>query len=451
MINREKIIQNHSYSIWEGKDSKWRTYIYDATKSNNRRLIKRNSFDEIGDFLVKNYKLKNAKKDTTARTVTLRSLYPEWIRYKLLHVNSPNTIVRIQNDWNRYYADTEIVDIPIKNLTYLILDNWTHTMVKFGNAIPSKSNRHKKKVMLPNMSQKQFGRISIIMRQGLNYAVKKGLIKKNPFLEIEIDRNLFRKDKKKKDDTQVYLINEEKKMLHFAWENFYKNPSDLSSLAILLNFYVGARIGELVAFRREDLENNYLHVQRMEVKEFDLTDILNPVFVGYKVVPYTKSNAGDRLIYLTSEAREIFELILKTLDKYHSDCKAYYEGYLFIKNRKRITHTCIEHLLRKNCLQLDMMVKSNHKIRKTYISTLIDSGLNINAVREFAGHEDERTTLNNYTFNRLGDSKTEDLLENVLSKKNNSCSDIPPDSHTRTTFTKNSIKVIKGNQNIHSI
>ena len=34
------------------------------------------------------------------------------------------------------------------------------------------------------------------------------------------------------------------------------------------------------------------------------------------------------------------------------------------------------------------------------ISTMIDGGLNLNTSRQIAGHMDERTTLNNYYYDR---------------------------------------------------
>ena len=56
-----------------------------------------------------------------------------------------------------------------------------------------------------------------------------------------------------------------------------------------------------------------------------------------------------------------------------------------------------------------------HKIRKTYISALVDSNLiNINTIREMVGHEDERTTLHNYTFNRITDLQTQANMEKAL-------------------------------------
>lgn len=51
----------------------------------------------------------------------------------------------------------------------------------------------------------------------------------------------------------------------------------------------------------------------------------------------------------------------------------------------------------------------------SYISALVDSNLiNINKIREMVGHEDERTTLKNYTFNRKSEEQTQEDIEMAL-------------------------------------
>ena len=42
---------------------------------------------------------------------------------------------------------------------------------------------------------------------------------------------------------------------------------------------------------------------------------------------------------------------------------------------------------------------------------MFDHGININTIREQAGHEDERTSLNNYRFDQKGDKDKERLFE----------------------------------------
>lgn len=423
MKKKEKILKEHSYSIWEGKDGKWRTYVFDETKAKNRRLIKRKTKEDIEDFIVEEYDTNHKGVNET----TIKTLYPEWLQYKYLKVNSPNTIKRIQNDWERFYDndhynqehDTDIINIPIQELSKLKLDKWAHHMVKFGNAVPSKSIRHKRKDMRSNMTKKQYYGVSLIAREILDYAVDNGIIDKNYFDQIKIDKRLYRKVLKKKSENEVFLVNEVNDIIHLAWKDFEEHPSNLTILAIILNFYMGTRVGELVVLKTSDIEKgNYLHVQHQLVKNYDMTNITDPKFIGYIDVPYTKSDAGDRYIYLVSEAIEVLDVIMKTRDMYYSNTKDYEKGYLFIKNGKRISHNQIEQLLRKYCMQLGICSKSNHKIRKTFISTLYDNGVNINTIREMVGHEDEKTTLRCYIYDRFNDSDIENMLENALSQSN---------------------------------
>lgn len=58
--------------------------------------------------------------------------------------------------------------------------------------------------------------------------------------------------------------------------------------------------------------------------------------------------------------------------------------------------------------------KNSHKTRKTYISALIDGKVNINTIREMVGHADERTTYNNYCFDRSTEDEKKALIENAL-------------------------------------
>lgn len=60
--------------------------------------------------------------------------------------------------------------------------------------------------------------------------------------------------------------------------------------------------------------------------------------------------------------------------------------------------------------------KSSHKVRKTVISTRIDGNVNINSIREMAGHCDERTTYSNYCYDRSSAPEKVRLIEQALGK-----------------------------------
>lgn len=393
MKKREKILNRHPYAWWEGKDGKWRTYVPDESKKNNRRLVKRNTEQEITDYIIDFYEEENQKE---VKGVSLAELYPEWLKFKSLHTNATSYINRIVADWRRYYASEKIIHTSIKELTCIQLDEWIHKTIKTNN-----------------LTKKQYYNMTVIFRQVLDYAVGRGLIETNPFSKVAVNKKLFRKVPKKISKTQVFLVGEEENVIKEALNDFYENGKDTAALAIPFNFQVGLRSGELVALKESDIEGDTLHVQRMEVKVYEISeDGMTGRCIGREVVEYAKSDAGIRDVYLTQEAKEIIEIILQTNHE-----RQVSSDYLFLdRTGKRISTYVVDNRITKYCRHIGIPEKRIHKIRKTYISTLIDSQLNIDEVRRQAGHEDEKTTYANYCFNRLEENPTHQKIEQALCK-----------------------------------
>mgnify|MGYP002868850801 FL=1 len=89
--------------------------------------------------------------------------------------------------------------------------------------------------------------------------------------------------------------------------------------------------------------------------------------------------------------------------------------YIFVNENGKIHESALNCRLKKYCKNINISKKSMHKIRKTYISTLIDNeNININYIREQIGHADERTTYGNYCFNRCPKDLTQAEMERSL-------------------------------------
>ena len=56
MIERKKILNQHSYKIWQGSDGYWRTYI--PEEGAERKLIKKKQKEKLEDAIIENYKLR---------------------------------------------------------------------------------------------------------------------------------------------------------------------------------------------------------------------------------------------------------------------------------------------------------------------------------------------------------------------------------------------------------
>lgn len=380
----EKIIEAHPYPITQGKDGRWRTYV--KGDNGKRKQIAKSTEEKVWEELFHYYKGTEVK---TARTdPTLATLYPQWLEYKRLHGASSTYLKRIDSDWHNYYAGTDIIRIPLANLKKLMLDVWAHELIERVGHV-----------------KKQYYNISMIMRQMLDYAVDAELIQTNPLQKVKIEaRQVFLPVKKKASETQVFTTEEVEALYHAAREDFdseHNTVHKLAPLAVMFQFQTGVRIGELCALRYEDIEDSEIFVNRMYR------------FVTKEVVEYTKSHNAGRYVALTAEAKSLIETA-KRYQQEHSMCDS---GYIFSVNEEPLSYYAIRKLYERYCKEIGTVKKSSHKSRKTYISALIDGGVNINAIRELVGHADERTTYNSYCYDRKTKSERVTMIENALSGK----------------------------------
>lgn len=398
MKKREEIIKMHIekfHKIWENTNKGlYLTYVPDDTKPKNRRQISASTQDALEDKIVAFYQdIENQKKKAEKQAaLTLRKLYPDWLAYKSLKTTATSYIRRIDDDWKAYYLKSKIIDIPLAELDKLTCEKWVLEIIQ---------KKH--------LTKTQYYNMSIILRQGLEYAVESNYITKNVFEKVKVDKKLFLKKQKPEDNTQVFLTDERPLIEEEAWTD-YNEKGCSACLAIPLAFQLGVRLGELVSIKGTDIEGNYVHIQRMAQKQERQRPDGTWYPAVWKVVEHTKSSAGDRFVYLSQEARRIIKILMDANEEkgYRKD------DFLFLHNGKFISPRAVDTRIRKYCDHININRKSTHKIRKTFISTLLDAGININEVRKCVGHEREQTTLKNYTFNRQTSVEKENAFEKAL-------------------------------------
>ncbi len=382
----DAIIRAHPYKIYQGKDKRWYTYVPDETKSDGRKKLAKPTLDKLHQAIYGYYQTDIDSANST--DMTLLKLYPRWLTYKELHTQKTSYLSRIETDWKKYYLGTKIVEIPIKDLTRLMLDEWTHTLIKEYS-----------------MTKKTYYNVTLIMRQALTYAVDLGIIKASPMDNIKPDgKRLFRKVRKRSNETQVYTKDELEQLKTMAWEDFHNRTKvyQLAPLAALFMFYTGLRISEVLTVRYDDLEQNgQLHISRMLCRD------------SKEVIELTKGTCGDRDVLLTREALHIIQC---AKERQQELCSQQCE-YIFSITDQPPSYHSVADLFRKYCRNMGIDRKSSHKARKTYISTLIDGGVNINTIREMVGHADERTTYGNYCFDRDTNAEKRAKIEQALSTK----------------------------------
>ena len=111
MQKRKELLEKHPYSIWEGKNGKWYTYLPDSEKDRGKVLKKRNSQKEIEDIVIDFWK-KNEEKE---KIYLFDDVYYMW-RNVQDQIVSENSVARYETDYNRFFKDADFSKMNMKDI-----------------------------------------------------------------------------------------------------------------------------------------------------------------------------------------------------------------------------------------------------------------------------------------------------------------------------------------------
>ena len=379
MNERKKYLDMHKYNIWQGeKDHKWYTYLPDHEKG--RRLVKKSSEKELQNAIISYYK-KAQNEPTIQMVFDLWS--DEKLEYKEIEKQSYD---RYHTDFDRFFVNSKVFPrFSDKKIRYI--DD--KSLEKFI----------KKTIAEMELTEKAYSGMRILINGIFKYAKSHGysdLSITNFMGDLSLPKRMF-KQKVKDKFAGIYQEEEAERLVEYL----RTETDDLKSLGILLTFETGLRIGELSALKPEDFGKHSIHVQRTEIKYKDENGKWT-----FAVQEFPKSNAGNRYIMINSNAINTIELINK------ARCNG---EYLFYENGKRIRSSCFRRKLGMICKKINIDYKSNHKIRATYGTMLIDGNVDDSIVAEQMGHVNIETTRKYYYFSNKNEEKRRSQVSSAIS------------------------------------
>ena len=361
MSEREEILKQHPYTIYQGKDLLWYTYLPDEIKG--RKKIKRKTEKDIQNTIISFYKKR--KKLEESKLLTIEAVYNAWTTRKLKNREvKRQSIERYGADFNKYFSS--IKNLSIKSISEDRLEQFIDESISDFD-----------------MTYKQFSNFRTVLYGIFKYAKKMKYIDLSisEFLvDMEISPKRFKKIVTQPLD-QVYSKEEKDAMENYLTENL-----DVINLALLLAFKTGIRVGELAALKKEDIIDYTIYINRTEERYKD--DEGKSI---YEVCDYPKSEAGVRFAIIPERYKWIINKCLA--------CSG--SEYLFMKDGHRIKTYSFRRRLDYICeAKLNMKVKSPHKVRKTYGTILLDGKVRESTILDSMGHVDLNCTRGHYYFNR---------------------------------------------------
>lgn len=376
MKKRKEYLDMHEYEIWQGSsDGYWRTYFPDEDKG--RILKKRKTKSDIENLIVDFY-MDNKK---------IKDVYFEWIEEKLEYGEiQKQTYDKYNTDFERFFINNESSTSIMKK--------------RFSNIDEDDLERFiKLTISKLNLSRKAYGGLKIIINGVFKYGKKKkytSLSITNFMGDLDLSRKIFKpaiKDKSK----EVYQEEEAEIMTGYL----RTKTEDIRCLGLLLSFETGLRVGELCGLKKSDIRGPVIHVKNTEIK------YKNPDGKWvFEVREYPKTDAGIRDIILTESARNTIDMILRLNP---------FGEYVFSEKGKRIGSSAFRRKLMRVCNTLNIDYRSNHKIRKTYGTMLIDSKVDDSLVAEQMGHKDISTTKKYYYFSNKSEERKREQICNAIS------------------------------------
>lgn len=331
----------------------------------------------------------------------LIDVYPEWLSFRELEV-SPATLEKNIRSWNKFFVPTDIINISFEKLTRFYLKAWASNLVRTYSMTRHYYNSEVKS-MLNGL---------------LDYAVELDYLELNRFRSVKLNSRVFKPDQIKDDIEDVFTLDEELRIIDAAKDDAEIFASGIP-LGICILFYTGIRVGELCALKWSDLDGNILTIQRMQVVRKIYEDGIVRTD-GYMIIDHTKTSAGYRRIALPDQALDCFKLIKKYNRENGISTKQ--GDYIFRRNNRYVAmqhddlanSRVFDARLRKYCKHLNLpYLKSPHDIRRTYISMLLESGMNVDTIKKLAGHENIEMTLA-YCRNRVPPDQLQSEIQHIF-------------------------------------
>lgn len=374
MNKRKEYLEKHPWSISQGKDGKWRTYLPDPDKK--RRMIKKSSQKEVEDVVIKFYKESEEK----SVPKTFNDVYYHWrsIQDKLV---SPNSISKYETDYKRYFQEADFSNKSIDMLTEEEIRVFIVETVKNLK-------------LCKKACKTLFGYI----RNVINSARINKIISDNPMEFLEAKQFYKYCTDNPKPYEKCLVSNEDMRMLYQRfYADYKKHPEYIPTYAVEFATLTGMRVGEISALTWNSITDNYIIINKSEK--------YNRLRKEY-YIDKTK-NGKERIFPLTDEIKQLLERVKKA-----EIANGYICEWVFANETGRIHAPVISSCSKNKCRQLGIDEKGIHAYRRTVNSKLRCNGVSATVAASLLGHTEE-VNEQYYTFDVTGIEEKADMISKI--------------------------------------
>ncbi|HEM3677121.1 TPA: tyrosine-type recombinase/integrase [Streptococcus suis] len=377
--NKNRVLKDGEYQRPNGTyEYRWRD------KRRRNHTIYAKSLTELRE--KKNLILKDTLSGIKiSKNITVRDLYKKW---KVLKQGLKDNTFKNYQYLYEYFVDDNLGNVLIKNLK-------KSDIRSFYNYLSEERN----------VKVNTIDSIHTVLHQVLDLAVDDDYILKNPsdnaLKELKQSRTNGKKSRKALTLAEQNLFED-----FLSTNNKYKGWYPI----FITMLWTGLRVGEVTGLRWDDIDFN------------NNTISVNHTLVYYQTrtergcdftVNTPKTRAGERTVPLLPKVKEALKMEKQRQTELEISCRVVINGFtnfIFLnrfgdlyhqgtlnKALKRIIRDCNFSVLDgKINSEITLPNFSNHSLRHTFTTRMVEAGTNLKAMQDILGHSDISTTMNIY-------------------------------------------------------
>ena len=333
-------------NIYKRKDGRWEARYVKGIKADGKK--------QYGSVYGKTYaeaKDKQAKfimdysSSKTSGKITLSDLSHEWLG-NIVNSVKRTTYQKYRSIIKNHIDANMIGTLPIQFLSTKIYSNFTKAKLDSGT-----------------LSSKTVNDILIVIGLALSYAEEVYGIKKPKLQRV----------KEPQKEMRVLSIEEQKQLELYLYQDM-----SLYRFGVLLTLYTGLRIGELCALQWEDVQSDFIiinkTIHRIQDEGHTVIEISEP-----------KTPSSIRKIPIPDFLQPIINSFRK-----QNGC------VLINRNGNRVEPRLMQLSFQRMIEDCGIPKTNFHALRHTFATRCIEAGFDVKSLSEILGHADVKTTLNKY-------------------------------------------------------
>lgn len=374
MTEKERLLSEHPYAIWEGIDGYWHTYVVDEGKGRIPR--KRKTKEALEAYLVEYYKKQRERRSPRL----FKDVYFLWRKTHDLML-ADNSIQRYDTDYRRFFYGTDFENIPIEELNE---EHITAFLIK-----TSKEQR-----LCKEACKTLFGYIKNTV-----YSARVNRFISNDPVEFLKAKQFYKFCTEKERPIEKTVISDETFKILFEQieRDKRENPTYLPIYAVHLAILTGMRVGEISGLRWDSITQDYIIIDKSEK--------YNRKTKQY-YIDSTK-NKKERVFPISNEIKELLTSIKRV-----SIQAGIMSEWVFANEEGRIHAPVISSCLKNKCLQLGIPPVGIHACRRTFNSKMKCLGVSSIVAASLLGHS-EQVNEQYYTFDVTSIKEKADIVNKV--------------------------------------